>query len=463
MKLILKMAVVIGALAVLASATGAEAVAASGSQDLTFGNSGVATAPGTQEGDGIRGLTVQPSGKIVAIGYWATPSYSHGWNFHAARYNSDGALDTTFGNAGIYDHDISGRHDVPRGYAVQSDGKIILGGDIEYNTSANYRATLTRITPNGTLDTTFAENGVWIDSRGIRSNLLRLVALPNDKLLITGRDGDYGRAWILRLFADGSIDNSFGSGGYVYFNDNGGEKLGVGVLVDSFGKAVVAGVSGSLAWIYRLNSNGSLDSTFGSGGEKTYTLTGSELGINSVLKSTNGYIVTGSIRNGTTGKKNILLLKINQNGTLATSFGTAGLSIVTPSDTAEITGLASAIDSKGIIYIAGVRDDSGTTVGSLTAIGPDGRLIIQFGNNGFTSGQASFYESLALQEDGKVLTGGQINGSFAVERFAGAKLPKQPGGLAATGFDSLGTLGFGLLIIALGAYLTIFSRRHTKH
>lgn len=468
MKLIMKLAAVVGALTISTAATGALAATADGTQDLTFGTSGVASAPGTQEGDGIRGLVVQPSGKIVALGYWATPGYSHGWNYHAARFNSDGSLDTSFGNSGIYDADISGRHDVPRGYAVQSNGTIVIGGDIEYNGSANYRATLTRITADGNVDPTFANNGVWIDNRDIRSNLLRMVALPNDKLLITGRDGDYSRAWALRLNADGSVDTSFGTAGYVYFDDNGSEKLGVGVFVDSSGKAVVAGTNGSSAWIYRLTSNGTLDSTFGTGGEKTYSLAGSEVSITSVLKAETGYVVTGSIRKGTTGKKNILALKITQNGTLDASFGTAGISLVTPSDSAEISGIASTISSNGILYISGVRDASGTTTGSLTAIGPDGVLISDFGTGGFTFGQAAFYESLAIQDDGQVLTGGQINGGFAVERFSGANLstsnlPEQTGILANTGYDSMAILGFGSLVIALGASLKMLSRRQNKY
>lgn len=467
MKIILKLVAVLGALAISIVATGAVASTAEGTPDLTFGTSGVATAPGTQEGDGIRGLVLQPSGKIVAVGYWATPGYSHGWNYHAARFNSDGTLDTTFGNSGIYDVDISGGHDVPRGCAVQSNGKIIIGGDIEYNGSGNYRATITRITANGNLDTTFADNGVWIDNRGMRSFFLRMIALPNDKLLITGRDGDNGRAWVLRLEADGSIDNSFGTAGFVYFDDNGAEKRGIGVLAESSGKAVVAGVSGSLAWIYRLNSDGTLDSSFGTGGEETYTLTGSDVSISSVLKAGTGYVLTGSLTNGTTGKSNILALKINQNGTLNATFGTAGISIVTPDESVGILGLASAISSNGIVYIAGFRDVSGTTTGSLTAIGPDGLVISEFGTNGFTVGQASFYESLAIQGDGQVLAGGQINGGFAVERFKGAtlpasNLPEETEVLSNTGLDSIGMLSLAALIISLGAYLKLQSRRQNK-
>lgn len=460
MKLLLKLIATVGAMAIFGASTSAYAVTNDGTPDLTFGTGGVATAPGTQEGDGVRGIVVQPSGKIVAIGYWATPGYSHGWNYHAARFNADGSPDNSFGNAGIYDADIAGRHDVPRGYAVQSDGKILIGGDIENVDSANYRATITRITADGIPDTTFASNGVWIDNRGTRSNFLRMVALSNDKLLITGRDMDYGRAFTLRLNADGSIDSTFGDAGYVYFDDNGSEKLGVGVLPDGSGKVVVAGTNGSQAWIYRLKSDGSLDTSFGTSGQSTYALAGSEVSITSVLKAGTGYVVTGSLRNSATGKKNIVALKVNQNGTLNNLFGTAGVSLLAPSETVEISGLASAISSNGIIYISGVRDVSGTTTGMLAAIGPDGVALSEFGTNGFTFGQASFYESLAIQDDGQVLAGGQINGGFAVERFTGASLAMTT--LANTGSPSLGMVGFALLVIALGSHLVITARRQRK-
>jgi len=457
MKLHLRIAATFSALAIIGASTTAYATTPNGSQDLGFGTSGVATAPSSHDGDGVRGMIVQPTGKIVAVGFWATPGYSNGWNFHAARYNRDGSLDSTFGSSGIYDADISGRHDVPTGYAVQSDGKIIIGGDIEYNSSANYRATITRITANGAVDTTFATNGVWIDNRGLRSNLLRMVALPNDKLLVTGRNMDGGRAFILRLNANGSVDTGFGTAGFVYFDDNGAEKRGVGVLTETSGKVVVAGTSGSQAWAYRINPDGTLDTTFGTSGEITQTIGGTELSITSVLKAGSGYVLTGTVRNGTTGKKNIVALKINQNGTMNASFGTSGVSLFTDGASSDMAGIAGVINSKGIIYISGVRDVSGTGTSVVAAINPDGELITEFGTNGFAFGQASFYESIAVQSDGKVLAGGQKDGSFAIERFYGATIPNIS--LANTGTNSAGILGFATIAIVLGGLVVFMARR----
>lgn len=464
MKKLSKILTVIGLTLMSASMTvSAQALVADGTEDSTFGTSGVASAASTNEGDGVRGVIVQPSGKIVTIGFVASPNYSRGWNYRAARFNKDGSLDSTFGSNGIYDNDITGRHDVPRGYAVQPDGKIILAGDVEYPTGGQYRITLLRITPNGALDNSFGTSGIWMDNRGITSNIYRATATPTGKIIVTGRDRDMGRSIVFQLNPNGTLDTSFGTGGFVYVPDNGSEKDGVGVTVDSNGKIAIAGINGGDAFAYRLNSNGSVDTKFGTAGFRNYQVNGTSASFNKIIQVGNEYLITGSAINPTTGKNNIVAIKISNTGNLDTHFGTSGIAFIAPDSDSNVSSLATVLSKNGVIYLAGYKEIAGITTSLLVALNPNGTVASSFGNAGFATGQSDFYESIGIQSDGRILAGGQKNSAFALERFSPASVSelaaKKANELANTGKDLNPALGLGLGLIFVGTLLRLSPRK----
>lgn len=199
----------------------------------------------------LNSLLIQKNGKIVVGGSF---TYYNGTSrARIARLNSDGTLDTSFDVAPGFDNTVYS-------LALQSDGKIIIGGEFTtYKTITRNR--IARIDSLGALDTTF-NPGV-----GFSGNSIYAIAVQADGKIIAG--GTFftyqgaSRQYIVRINADGSIDNSFNPG-------TGFSFATYYILAQSNNKIIVAGgftsYNGSnKGYIARLNSNGSLDATFGSG------------------------------------------------------------------------------------------------------------------------------------------------------------------------------------------------------
>src|SRR5947208_13470514 len=104
-------------------------------------------------------MAVEPDGKIVVVGSFPTgqqpPNY---WDFGVQRYNADGTPDTTFGNNGSVVTDLTGRNDVPYAGAVQSDGKIVVGG-VGHDANNDSNFALLRYNADGTLAITSGSGG----------------------------------------------------------------------------------------------------------------------------------------------------------------------------------------------------------------------------------------------------------------------------------------------------------------
>ncbi|RYY85969.1 MAG: hypothetical protein EOO15_15665 [Chitinophagaceae bacterium] len=162
---------------------------ADGSNDGNF-------TPGTGANSLVWSAARTTSGQYYLAGQFST--YNSTGRVRVARINSDGTLDTNFDPG-------TGPNNTVRSLALQSDGKVIIGGDFTSvaGTAANY---LARLNADGTLDNTFqlgtALNGL------VRS----LIVQPDDKIIAVGQFTLHGanvRKYIVRLNADGSLDNNF--------------------------------------------------------------------------------------------------------------------------------------------------------------------------------------------------------------------------------------------------------------
>jgi uncharacterized delta-60 repeat protein len=165
---------------------------ADGTPDTTFGNTGRVIADFL--GDAAAGaLALQPDGKIVAAGARTTGDPDFGpRDFALARYNADGTLDTTFGDQGAVLTDFGGS-DGAHALALQPDGKIVVAGSSE-DTSGRWDFALARYLPNGALDTTFSGDGKVTTnfSTGFDMDLAYALAIqPSDGRLVVA-----GAAWI---------------------------------------------------------------------------------------------------------------------------------------------------------------------------------------------------------------------------------------------------------------------------
>ncbi len=209
--------------------------------------------------------------KIVVAGYSQNDA---DFDFALVRYNSDGTLDNTFGMNGKVTTAIGTYNDEGQSVAIQSDGKIVV---LEFSfNGSNYDFALVRYNIDGSLDSTFGAGGIATTDFGSGHDYGRSVAIQiDDKIVVAGdifngSDQDYGLA---RYNGDGSLDTSFGASGIVTTDLGGLGDYAQSVHLQTDGRIVVSGPSYNGSdndfALVRYNSNGSLDNTFGSGGKVT--------------------------------------------------------------------------------------------------------------------------------------------------------------------------------------------------
>src|SRR5712691_1227384 len=121
-----------------------------GSLDTSFDTDGIVTTPFGTSADEARAVAVQSDGKIVVAGRATIGST---FDFALARYNADGSLDTSFGTGGKVTTAIGTSTDEAYAIALQSDGKIVVGG--RATIGSNFDFALARYNTDGTLDTSF--------------------------------------------------------------------------------------------------------------------------------------------------------------------------------------------------------------------------------------------------------------------------------------------------------------------
>jgi uncharacterized delta-60 repeat protein len=207
-----------------------------GDPDPTFGTGGVAYYPlgsGSEHAQ-INSLALQPDGKIVLAGQ-VTDVSSFGSRALVMRLNPDGSPDASFGDGGkIVPQYGSGNSasSSADAVAVQPDGKIVVG--LEAYSAPDFRGlAAVRLKPNGELDPTFGDGGkVYTDPDFTPSDppndqdfneprVLSIVLQPDGKILLGGEDVVYHASglFVARLNgADGTLDSSFGNGGQVFMS-----------------------------------------------------------------------------------------------------------------------------------------------------------------------------------------------------------------------------------------------------
>lgn len=269
---------------------------ANGSLDTTFNGTGKVTTAFTGAGDYAFAVALQTDGKIVVAGRaWV------GSNFDVvvARYTSGGGLDTTFGTGGKVTTDLAGGSDEANSVAVQSDGKIVVAGDAGVSGSGQ-DLVLVRYNSNGTLDTSFNSTGKVVTSFGTGDDGCDgLVVLADGRLLaagtaFNGTDNDFALA---RYNANGSLDTSFNTTGKVVTSIGSGRDDARDLAIQGDGKIIVAGFAQNGAnydfGLVRYNSNGSLDSTFGSGGKTMTDVLNNDYGLAVAVQPDGKILVAG--------------------------------------------------------------------------------------------------------------------------------------------------------------------------
>ena len=325
----------------------------------------------------IFSCALQTNGKIIIGGDFY--KYNGTTQNYLARINSDGSLDGTFNVGNAFSHYV-----IISAFAIQNDGKIIIGGDFSSYNGVSMRG-ITRLNTNGTLDKTFK---IWTWTK-IYCNVRTCVIQNDGKIIIGGDFSSTPREYITQLNADGSLDENFNRG-------TGANNSIHTTAIQSNGKIIIGGYFTSyngtpVINIARINTDGSLDSTFNVGTIiDRYDITTFS------IQGDGKIIIGGDFTIGASSRKNVA--RLNMNGSVDTTFnvGTgAGNKINT-----------SAIQSDGKVIIAGLfYTYNGTSINRIARLNTDGSLDKTF-NNG--QGPNGGITKCVIQNNGKII----IVGSF---------------------------------------------------
>ena len=257
---------------------------ANGSPDASFGQAGKVTVD-FGGADIATGVALQPDGKIVLAGY----SLGGNSNFALARLDANGLPDAGFGQGGKTTVDFGGV-DVGQALTLQPDGKIVVAGYSQVNNNTNFA--LARLNSNASPDASFGQAGRAVVDFGGASEEGEDVALQADgKIVVVGTSRD--NLVLARLSPNGSLDDSFAGDGKSAVDFGGDFDAGSSVVVQPDGKLVVSGYSyvGADFGFGRLQPNGFLDTTFGEGGKAVVPFGGNPDSSQAVALQPDGKIV----------------------------------------------------------------------------------------------------------------------------------------------------------------------------
>jgi len=344
--------------------------------DQSFGNGGkIYGITGSGPLD-AKNILIQPDNKIIQV---FAIYFANRHEFGLLRYKADGQLDSSFGNYGRITTAI-GTYNYPSAGALQSDGKILVVGPANIsNNSVGFA--LVRYNSNGSLDNSFGLAGQTMVTFGsYYDSPTALTIQPDGKIVVVGtaRDNYYTGAFAVARFKNnGTVDSSFGQDGKIvthlgplityiggqYFGRYAEESANA-ILLQPDGKIVVGGSSYTTdgCWDYyggiycnpafamiRYNNNGTVDSSFGTNGKVSDSLTLLQMS-SMALQDDGKILVSGN------GNPNAFITKrYNSNGSIDNGFSTSGTSQIKIAGANTYHGPRSmAIGADGRIVLGGV-------------------------------------------------------------------------------------------------------------
>jgi uncharacterized delta-60 repeat protein len=383
------LAVAGGSLIALAMSVPSAAAAASGTIDSSFGQNGFATVS-LGSTAAAAATVVQTDGKIVTAGQ-ATVNGEN--VIVATRMTPDGNLDPTYGVGGIVTVQIYGGAGVDSGaaLALQSDGKIVIAGGGHNGTYGPLAFAAVRLTPSGALDQSFGKGGITTVAISGYSLANAVVLQPDGKIVLAGTAYlSHNVFAATRLNANGTLDTSFGSHGITTLTPT---ASAWGLALQGDGKLLLAGQADyqnpSLAnaqqfMAARLNANGTVDNTYGQRGIDLIPVGATALGYGVALQSDGRAILAGPAFTNTNVNAAV---RLNTNGTIDSSYGNRG--IATVNDYYGANGIL--IDGSGKVLLPSVGPSVlrlNTDGTADQTFGNGGNVVVPFGANGAANGAA---------------------------------------------------------------------------
>lgn len=358
--------------------------AQSGSIDLTFGTDGVVTTAVHANYNMTETTVVQSDGKILVAGSAGTPST---YQMAVARYNEDGSLDTSFANDGTLRIPVGPLKSFVMGMAQQPDGKILLGGRTWDNVSGDFA--LVRLNEDGSFDNTFGTNGIALIQTPETEAAEAMTLLDDGKIIMVGyRDDNLTAA---KFNTDGSLDTSFGVNGWAVVSFSDQASYADDVAIQDDGKILISGFSlnGDNRFqvaAARLNTDGSVDNSFGTNGTVLFNVgEWNDFGEGVAIQD-DGKILIGGHKwiSNVQQKHDLFVARLNTDGSLDTSYGNNGAATARLVDGANYAkGLVLQADGKPIL--AGYTVLQGEINMAMVRFDTTGELDSTFNGDGMVS------------------------------------------------------------------------------
>jgi len=397
-----------------------------GSLDTGFGGTGKVVTSVSAAFDYATAMVLDGT-DIVIAGHAQNGSQ---YDFMVVRYNADGSLDTGLGGTGKVTFGMGAGDDFA--YSVMIDGTdIIVTGDASNGSGQNFA--VARLNSNGTLDSSLGGTGKVMTAGTGKSGA---GALLGTDILVVGIAWSTGSSdfAVARYNSNGSLDTAFSSDGIVTTNllmlpsDDYGRDL----AIQPDGKFVVAGhtwlgLDMNRIVLVRYNRDGSLDSSFGTGGVVISAAGADQAASYAMVLDGTDIVVAGYANAGVDTENDFAVLRFKSDGSPDTSFGGDGI-VTTDFGSTHDTALAITLDGSDVVVVgeAMTFDASSFPVRSDFAVARynrDGSLDTAFGGTGkvTTSIGATFDSAYAVVMDGSdvIVAGGSTAGNenFALVRY----------------------------------------------
>lgn len=351
-----------------------------GSLDSAFGKKGRKRIDFRKGNDIATAITILQDGSIILAGTTYNAFDASDADFAVVKLNSNGATDNNFGPNGRLIIDIQGRKDEASGIAITSDGKILIAGTTSNTNGSESAFAVAEYNADGTLNTSFGDAGKQIIGFGINFATCNDIAIQSDNKIVLG----------------GTLANGLGQSNFA---------------------------------LARISETGILDNTFGATGRITVDLYNKNDYLNSIVMQGSKIIAAGTTFNDNANTDaDFGITRINSDGTVDNTFGIQGK---VKTDYSSNYNTISQVDllSDGEIVVSGAVNIGSTDFGFLIAgYSADGLLDTNFGTNGFTetyfTDASAIPYGMAIQGDDKIVVAGTaaLNGAtedIAVARYNG--------------------------------------------
>ena len=391
--------------------------AAAGSLDPTFGRGGVtATNFASQNSVIPYSIKLQTDGKILVL------VVAGGEAAEVLRYTSAGALDPSFGSNGIAT--LPTPASTFGSMALQSNGQIVVVGDITDPSSGAAAFGVQRLNTNGTVDTNFGRGGLGVASIGFPGTQAVLLIQPNGDILLgaqlepTGRGQPFHTA-LARFGPSGALDPAFGSNGTVSVPAVGG-CTALALLSD--GQILVVNANE----IAQFTSNGGLEPTV-TGGTIVASAGSENPSIPSIFQPNGDYLLATEVAIGAARNHNFAaqVLRFTPTGGADPTFANPTFRFTGNGGTSVedvINGIA--VQANGNLVVAGLHSTPSSTVNALARLTPSGTFDSTFGTHGIVinsvpAGTGGLQGVVIQPADNKIVVVGTANNltQLSVSRY----------------------------------------------